>query len=160
MDLFGAAAERARAGGYDMVQVHAAHGFLLNSFISPFINKRTDEFGGSLENRMRFLLGVIEKIKEHYLKNEGFTFIEKDDIDLVVETIDNRLAIQVETGKSDIQANLTKLGRYRADCKFVVTTNPETEIIVKERLKELIVPDRENIHITFVKDFLKDPFTL
>jgi hypothetical protein len=107
---------------------------------------------GGLEHRY-----WIEKIKEHYLKSEGFTFIEKDDIDLVVETIEKRLAIQVETGKSDIQANLTKLGRYGADLKFVITTNPETQITIKDIIKELIIPDRENVSVMFVKDFLKDP---
>jgi hypothetical protein len=107
---------------------------------------------GGLEHRF-----WIEKIKEHYLNNEGFTFLEKDDIDLVVETIEKRLALQVETGKSDIQANLIKLGRYAADLKYVVTTNPETEIRTKEMLNDLLVPDKENIHILFVKDFLNNP---
>jgi hypothetical protein len=107
---------------------------------------------GGLEHRY-----YIEKIKEHYLANEGFTFLEKDDIDLVVETIEKKLALQVETGKSDIQANLTKIGRYAADFKYVVTTNPETEIRTKEMLKDLLVPDKENIHILFVKDFLNNP---
>ena len=59
--------------------------------------------------------------------------------------------------RSDIQANLTKLGRYAADFKYVVTTNPETEIRTKEMLKDLVVPDKENIHILFVKDFLSNP---
>ena len=107
---------------------------------------------GGLEHRF-----WIEKIKEHYLNNEGFTFLEKDDIDLVVETIKKKLALQVETGKSDIQANLTKLGRYAADLKYVVTTNPETEIRTKEMLNDLLIPDKENIHILFVKDFLNNP---
>jgi len=102
----------------------------------------------------------VEKIKEHYLRNEGFTFIEKDDIDLVVETGDKNLAVQVETGKSDIQASLTKLGTYKADLKYVVTTNRETEIKTKEMLKELLVPDKENIRVAFTKDFLKNPPTL
>jgi archaellum biogenesis ATPase FlaH len=110
---------------------------------------------GGLEHRY-----WIEKIKEHYLNNEGFTFLEKDDIDLVVETIRKKLALQVETGKSNIQANLTKLGRYAADLKYVVTTNPETEIRTKEMLNDLLVPDKENIHILFVKDFLNNPPTI
>jgi hypothetical protein len=107
---------------------------------------------GGIEHRY-----YIEKIKEHYLANEGFTFLEKDDIDLVVETIRKKLALQVETGKSDIQANLTKLGRYAADFKYVVSTNPETEIRIKEMLKDLLVPDKENIRVLFVKDFLNNP---
>lgn len=107
---------------------------------------------GGLEHKY-----YIEKIKEHYLRNEGFTFVEKDDIDLVVETIEKKMAIQMETGKSDIQGNLTKLGRYKADLKYVVTTNPETEIRIKEISRDLLIPDKENIHIIYVKDFLKDP---
>ena len=110
---------------------------------------------GGLEHKY-----FVEKIKEHYLKNDGFTFLEKDDIDLVVETSDKKLAIQVETGKSDIQASLTKLGTYNADLKYVVATNRETEIRTKEMLKELLVPDKEKIRVTFTKDFLKNPPTL
>jgi hypothetical protein len=110
---------------------------------------------GGLEHRY-----YLEKIKAHYLKNDGFTFVEKDDIDLVVDTIERTMAIQMETGKSDIQANLTKLGRYKADLKYVVTTNPETEIRTKEMLKDLLVPDKENIRVIFAKDFLNNPPTL
>ena len=75
----------------------------------------------------------------------------------MVEKAEKRMAIQMETGKSDIQANLTKLGRYKADLKYVVTTNPETEIRIKEILKDLLIPDKENIHVFFVKDFLNNP---
>jgi predicted transcriptional regulator len=107
---------------------------------------------GGLEHRY-----YIEKIKEHYLQNEGFTFIEKDDIDLVVETVEKTMAVQVETGKSDMQGNLTKLGRYKADFKYMVTTNPETEIRIKDLSRDLLIPDKENIHIIYVKDFLKNP---
>ena len=58
------AAERARArAGFDMVELHAAHGYLLASFISPLTNKRTDEYGGSIENRMRFPLEVFRAIR-------------------------------------------------------------------------------------------------
>jgi hypothetical protein len=107
---------------------------------------------GGLEHRY-----YIEKIKEHYLGKEGFTFLEKDDIDIVIDKADKTLAIQMETGKSDIQANLLKLCRYRADIKYVLATNRETEIRVKEILKGYLLPDRENIQIVYVKDFLQSP---
>ncbi|MDY6953102.1 MAG: hypothetical protein SWE60_16460, partial [Thermodesulfobacteriota bacterium] len=107
---------------------------------------------GGLEHRY-----YVEKIKEHYLRAEGFTFFEKDNIDLVVETVENKMAIQMETGKSDIQANLMRLGRYQADLKYMVTTNRETEIRIKELLKDLIVPDRETIRVIYAKDFLANP---
>jgi hypothetical protein len=117
------------------------------------LGKRMSQKGrGGLEHRY-----YIEKIKEYYLQSGGFTFVEKDDIDLIVESIERKMAIQIETGKSNIQGNLTKLGRYKADLKYVVTTNRETEIRIRKILKDLIVPDRESIHILFAKDFLKNP---
>lgn len=54
----------ARKAGYDMVEVHGAHGYLVNSFMSPYLNTRGDEFGGSLENRMRFPTELIKRIKK------------------------------------------------------------------------------------------------
>ncbi|MFC1980633.1 FAD-dependent oxidoreductase [Chloroflexota bacterium] len=64
MDKFAVAVLRARKVGYDMVELHGAHGYLITQFISPYMNKRTDKFGGSLENRMRFPLELLKRIKE------------------------------------------------------------------------------------------------
>lgn len=60
---FAAAAGRAQKAGFDGVEIHSAHGYLLSSFISPKTNTRTDEYGGPLENRVRFLLEVIAAIR-------------------------------------------------------------------------------------------------
>jgi 2,4-dienoyl-CoA reductase-like NADH-dependent reductase (Old Yellow Enzyme family) len=60
---FGDAADRAKKSGFDAVQVHGAHGFLLSQFLSPFFNKRTDRYGGSLENRSRIVVEVIESVR-------------------------------------------------------------------------------------------------
>lgn len=64
VDHFAAAAFRAKTAGFDMVMIHAGHGWLISQFISPAVNKRTDEYGGSLENRARFGIRVIEAIRE------------------------------------------------------------------------------------------------
>lgn len=61
---FIAAAERVKKSGCDGVQLHASHGYLLQQFLSPNTNHRTDEYGGSLENRMRFILEIIAGIKK------------------------------------------------------------------------------------------------
>ncbi|UCG00986.1 MAG: NADH:flavin oxidoreductase [Candidatus Heimdallarchaeota archaeon] len=60
---FGAAALRVKKAGYDAVQIHSAHGYLLSQFLSTKTNKRTDSWGGSLENRARFLLTVYHAIR-------------------------------------------------------------------------------------------------
>jgi 2,4-dienoyl-CoA reductase-like NADH-dependent reductase (Old Yellow Enzyme family) len=60
---FIAATHRALAAGFDLVEVHAAHGYLLHEFLSPLSNHRTDEYGGSFENRVRFPLEVIRAVR-------------------------------------------------------------------------------------------------
>jgi NADPH2 dehydrogenase len=63
VEEFRLAAVRARKAGFDLIQIHAAHGYLINEFLSPLTNRRTDEYGGSPENRVRFLGEVIDAVK-------------------------------------------------------------------------------------------------
>jgi len=60
---FTAATRRAAEAGFDLVEVHAAHGYLLHEFLSPLSNRRTDEYGGSFENRVRFPLEVVRAVR-------------------------------------------------------------------------------------------------
>lgn len=61
---FGAAALRAKQAGFDAVEIHGAHGYLLTQFFSPLANQRQDEYGGSLTNRARFIVEVIEEVRQ------------------------------------------------------------------------------------------------
>ncbi len=63
LDSFLQAAKRAERAGFDFVEIHGAHGYLLHEFLSPFSNKRDDRYGGSLENRMRLILEVAGAIR-------------------------------------------------------------------------------------------------
>lgn len=63
-EAFVEAAERGSEVGFDMLELHAAHGYLLSSFLSPLTNHRDDEFGGSLENRMRYPLQIFDAVRE------------------------------------------------------------------------------------------------
>jgi len=61
---FVTSAERAKRAGFDGVQLHGAHGHLLSEFLSPYMNKRTDDYGGSTENRVRIVIEIFERVKE------------------------------------------------------------------------------------------------
>ncbi|MBQ8562894.1 MAG: FAD-dependent oxidoreductase, partial [Firmicutes bacterium] len=100
---FGDSARRAQFCGFDMVQLHAAHGWLIHQFLSPLTNHRTDRFGGSLENRARFLMMIVERIRQYcgedfliearlsgtdYVENGGYTL---DDAIEVCKMLDGKV---------------------------------------------------------------------
>ena len=67
-------ARRAHAAGFDAIEIHAAHGFLLSSFFSPVTNRRKDHYGGSLENRARYLLEVLEAVRVSWPGEKAILF--------------------------------------------------------------------------------------
>ncbi|MDQ1040205.1 2,4-dienoyl-CoA reductase-like NADH-dependent reductase (Old Yellow Enzyme family) [Streptomyces sp. V3I8] len=66
VEAFARSARMAHLAGYEVVEIHAAHGYLLHQFLSPLANQRTDEYGGSLQNRMRLPLRVAEAVREAF----------------------------------------------------------------------------------------------
>ncbi|MDL2308482.1 NADH:flavin oxidoreductase [Bacteroidales bacterium OttesenSCG-928-B11] len=108
---FGKAVNLARDAGFDCVEIHAGHGYLISQFLSPFTNKRRDKFGGSLENRMRFMKMVLDEV----MKAAG------DDMAVVVKTnmydgfrgglqIDDCITIAKEIEKSGAHALVLSAG--------------------------------------------------
>ena len=98
----------------------------------------------------------IDQIKKALINQGHFTFIEQDNIDLVADNLKKKIAIEMETGDSDIEGNLWKLARYKADKKFMLATNKEALLKIQSIYKPLLIPDKENIKIYFVKDFQKE----
>jgi len=74
-DDFGTAAGMAKDAGFDAVELHSGHGYLLSQFLSPWTNKRADDYGGALENRLRFPVSVIERVRERV--GPGFPILVK-----------------------------------------------------------------------------------
>jgi 2,4-dienoyl-CoA reductase-like NADH-dependent reductase (Old Yellow Enzyme family) len=66
LEMFAAAVRRAREAGFRLIEIHAAHGYLIHEFLSPLANARDDEYGGSFENRIRFLLRVIDAARSEW----------------------------------------------------------------------------------------------
>jgi NADPH2 dehydrogenase len=101
---FASAAERAVQAGFDGVEIHGAHGFLLNQFYSPLTNKRRDEYGGSLENRIKFPLEVVERVKEKVNKRLLLYRLGSEDLDPAGTRIDHskKFAVKLEQAGIDI----------------------------------------------------------
>lgn len=101
---FALAAERAMKAGFDGVEVHGAHGFLLNQFFSPLTNQRRDKYGGPLENRMRFPLEVVERVKEKVGGRLLLYRLGSDDLDPSGTQIEDsqKLAAKLEEAGVDI----------------------------------------------------------
>lgn len=93
VELFGDTALNAKKAGFDGIELHGAHGYLLNAFVSPFSNKRTDEYGGIIQNRVRFPLEVIANIKKK--AGDDFPIIYRMSVNEFVEggltTEDNKV---------------------------------------------------------------------
>jgi NADPH2 dehydrogenase len=141
-ELFTDAAKRAKAAGYDAVELHAAHGYLLYEFLSPITNKREDEYGGSFENRTALVLEIVREIK----KEVGLTLIVRISAD---EWVDGgwslqdsvRLARELESagadaidvsagGNSAVQPNIPKITPfYQVEYAKAIKQNVSIPII-------------------------------
>jgi len=103
-EAFALGAERAMRAGFDGVEVHGAHGFLLNQFFSPLTNRRRDKYGGSLENRMRFPLEVVERVRGKVGGRLLLYRLGSDDLDPAGTQIEDsqRFAVRLEEAGVDV----------------------------------------------------------
>lgn len=90
VEAFGKAARRAREANFDIVEIHGAHGYLINEFLSPLTNHRTDAYGGTVVNRYRFLSEIIESVKVEW-NGPIFVRISTDEYHEDGNTMDNIL---------------------------------------------------------------------
>ena len=99
------AAERADKAGFDMLELHCAHGYLLNTFISPKTNIRSDDYGGSLENRLRYPLKVFETIRENWPEQKPIS-VRISAMDWVEEGITPQDAVEIARAFKNIGCDI------------------------------------------------------
>jgi 2,4-dienoyl-CoA reductase-like NADH-dependent reductase (Old Yellow Enzyme family)/thioredoxin reductase len=121
---YGEAAKRAQACGFDAVEIHAGHSYLLSQFLSPTMNKRTDEFGGSPENRARIVTMVVEEVRRQV--GPFFPIIVRISADELVEggnTLEDTLEylqyFEKEVDMFDVSAGLNASVQYQIDANYL-----------------------------------------
>ena len=172
---FGVAAKNAIAAGFDLVEIHAAHGYLIHSFYSPLSNTRTDEYGGSYENRTRFLKEIVQEIRSSIPDSmplfvrisasdwtEGGWTIE-DSIRLAPElTALGVDLIDVSSGGNVSGAKITVGPGYQAHFADAIknsggaTTSAVGMITEAEQAEELVASGKTDA-VMMAREFLRNP---
>ena len=121
---YGEAAKRVQAIGFDAIEIHCGHSYLMSQFISPYYNKRTDEFGGSVENRTRFCRMVIEEVRKQV--GPFFPIMLRLSADELMEggnTLEDTLEyleyIQDEVDIFDVSCGLNGSIQYQIDANYM-----------------------------------------
>jgi len=173
---FAAAAKRSAEAGFEVIEVHAAHGYLCHQFLSPLSNKRTDEFGGSLENRLRFPLQIAKAVRENVPQNlPVFVRISATDWTDGGWDLEQSIAFCKELKKLEIDLIDVSSGGNVPDAKIPVGPNyqvpfaaairEEVQIataavgmITEAKQAEEILQKGEADAILMAREFLRDPY--
>ena len=124
VEKYGKAAKRAQTAGFDAVEIHAGHSYLLSQFLSPLTNKRTDEFGGSPENRDRFAKLVIEEVRKQvgpffpiFVRISADEFMEGGNT--LEDTLEYLQYFEKEVDVFDVSAGLNGSIQYQIDANYL-----------------------------------------
>lgn len=173
---FKSAAIRSLKAGFKVIEIHAAHGYLLHQFLSPLSNQRTDEYGGSFDNRIRLLLQVIEAIKEVWPKDYPlFTRISATDWTEGGWTIEDSVALarilkdkgidllDCSTGGNVPHAKIPARPLYQVE--FAARIKKEAGIltgavgiITKPEEANAIIENGQADIVLLARQFLRDPY--
>ncbi len=142
VDAFANSALLAQKAGFDGVQIHAAHGYLLSQFLSPYYNKRKDEYGGSIENRARIVLEVLKRTRAAV--GDGFPVMIKMNAEDFLDpglTVDEMLTVASLLQKEGIDA-VELSGGTQFSGKYTPVrrgklSEPEDEVYYKEAARRL-----------------------
>jgi 2,4-dienoyl-CoA reductase-like NADH-dependent reductase (Old Yellow Enzyme family) len=132
---FGIAARRAAHAGFDAVEIHAAHGYLLHQFLSPLSNQRTDHYGGSLENRARLLLEVVSEVRAA-VGSAMPVLIRFSATDYVEGGWDQQQTNQVASWAKEAGADLFDISSGGLVTGVKIPTGPGYQVPLAENLKQ------------------------
>lgn len=173
---FVAATRRSVDAGFEVIEIHAAHGYLFHEFLSPLSNKRADEYGGSLENRMRFLLDVAKKVREAVLENmpvfvrisatdwteNGWDLAQSVELCRELKNLGIDL-IDVSSGGNVPDAKIPVAPNYQVSFaaeirKQVGIATGAVGMITNAKQAEEILQNNEADAILMAREFLRDPY--
>ncbi len=183
VDSFGQAARRAKSYGFDAVQLHGAHGYLINQFLSSLTNKRTDNYGGSLENRSRFLSQIYDCVRGEVgadypllIKLNGSDFLdgglELEDAVAVAELLDKKgiNAIEVSGGtpasgaQSPARMKIKKMEQeaYNLESAREIKKVVQCPVILvggmrSKKMIEKVLTEEQMDYISMARPFIREP---
>jgi 2,4-dienoyl-CoA reductase-like NADH-dependent reductase (Old Yellow Enzyme family) len=137
VQAWAAAATRAIAAGFDAVEVHAAHGYLLHQFLSPLTNQRTDEYGGSLEKRAKFLLDAVTAIRQ-VIPNEAPIFVRFSATDYAEGGVTPEEIATVARWCADLGADLFDISTGGLVTGVKIPTGPGYQVSYAETIAEKV----------------------
>lgn len=176
ISAFREAAVRALKAGFQVIEIHAAHGYLINEFMSPLSNKRTDEYGGSFENRTRILLEVVAAIREVWpdelplfvrisasdWMEGGWTIADSEHLANILKTKEVDL-IDCSSGGVVPNAVIPAAPSYQVPFSETIKTNTSMQtgavgiIVSGEQAEEIISTGKADL-VFLAREFLRDPY--
>lgn len=173
---FKKAAQRSLEAGFDLIEIHAAHGYLIHQFLSPLSNVRTDEYGGSFENRIRFLLEIVEAVNElldenHplFVRISGTEYAAngwniKDSVELAKILKEKSVdLIDVSSGGNIHGAKITLFDGYQVPLAAAVKKDAEIAtgavgLIKTAKQAEEILQNEQSDLIFVAREILRNPY--
>lgn len=174
-EAFVQAAKRSIKAGYQIIELHAAHGYLMHQFLSPLVNHRTDKYGGSFENRIRFVLEVVDAVREVLTEQSLWVRISATDWAEGGWDIEQSIAlsklleargvevIDVSSGGAVREQKITAKPNYQVP--FATRIKEETELtvgtvgwITEAQQAETILQEGKADLILLARKMLRDPY--